>query len=197
MRMWSTIPVTIALLGGMALACTSSAGGVGAPCNVDADCEGELICDEHQGQSSCQEAHGHGGDSGSSGTGHEHETGHETEHHDTGATEGHDSGSETGHTTGGSETGPQPTTTTDGGATTGGASEECQTFCECMGTNCSEFAAYPFADEAACMGYCEGLTADERACFNGFCDDAAVEPSMGLQEHWCEHAWGELGTEEC
>lgn len=188
-------PWMIAMVGSLALSCTSSGGDVGAPCNVDADCEGELICDEHEGQSSCQEPHGHGHDTESDGDT-EHDTGHDTEHHDTGhETEGHDSGSETGPATG-SETGPDPTTTGDD-TTTSGASAECEAFCGCMTTNCSEFAAYPFADEAACASFCEGLTQDERTCFASFCDDAAVEPSMGLQEHWCEHAWGELGNEEC
>ncbi|MEM9457400.1 MAG: hypothetical protein AAGF11_24685 [Myxococcota bacterium] len=196
MRIWLTIPATIAMAGGLTLACTSSGGGVGAPCNVDGDCEGALICDEHDGQSSCQEPHDHGEETEEHGeTEHEHDTGHEhdTEHeHDTGhqETEGHDSGSGTGEATTGSQTGT-------GDPTTGGVSAECETFCGCMTTNCGEFAAYPFADEAACATFCEDLTENEFTCFASFCEDAAVEPSMGLQEHWCEHAWGELGNKEC
>jgi hypothetical protein len=33
---------------------------VGAPCESDVDCEGDLTCDVHDGQGTCQEAHGHG-----------------------------------------------------------------------------------------------------------------------------------------
>ena len=196
MRTWITIPGIIALCGSMALACGSAQGQVGAPCMVDDDCAETLICDEHEGQSSCQEAHGHGGDDSEgdgSGTEHAHDTGHDTEHHDSGSETGHD----TEHHDSGSETeGPGGTTTT-GDETTGGVSEECQAFCACMTANCSEFGAYPFADEMACTTFCGALGDNERGCFSGFCADAEVEPSEGLQEHWCEHAWGELGTEKC
>ncbi len=199
MRTWITIPGIIGLCGSMALACGSAEGQVGAPCTVDDDCAESLICDEHDGQSSCQEAHGHGGDE--SDTGHEHDTGHDHDtgdEHDTGHdTEHHDSGSESGHDTEHSETDGPGGTTTTGDETTGGVSEECQAFCTCMTANCSEFGAYPFADEMACITFCGELGENERSCFAGFCADAEVEPSMGLQEHWCEHAWGELGNEKC
>ena len=110
------------------LACSGDDGGdVGAPCNVDDDCAAGLVCDEHEGQASCQEPHGHGetGETEHDDTEHE-ATGHEdTEHehasesggdHDTGGTghasedtghshdsgdTGHGSGSETGTGTGG------------------------------------------------------------------------------------------------
>lgn len=50
------------------VACDDDDGGdVGAPCKNNSDCASGLICDEHEGQSSCQEAHGH-------------ETGHDSEH---------------------------------------------------------------------------------------------------------------------
>lgn len=32
---------------------------LGKPCDKDEDCEGELICDVHDGQGTCQEEHGH------------------------------------------------------------------------------------------------------------------------------------------
>lgn len=42
------------------VACNDDGGDVGAPCNEDADCSSELICDVHEGQGSCQEPHDHG-----------------------------------------------------------------------------------------------------------------------------------------
>lgn len=62
-----------------AFACDSA--NVGAPCEVDADCEGELICDVHDGQGTCQEDHGHD----------EHGDEHDSHEHDS-----HDHGDEHG-----------------------------------------------------------------------------------------------------
>ncbi len=198
-RVWVSVIAAAAIASGIAGACTSeTGGGVGAPCEVVDDCEDGLICDEHQGQGSCQEDHGHGDDDDSSGGtddhGHESgETGHDTEEHDTEEhdTEDHDSGSETGAET------DAGTSTGEGSSSGGQGSAECEAFCGCMQANCASFDAYPYADEAACMTACEGLNETERSCFAGFCEDAANEPSPALAEHWCEHAWGELGTDEC
>ena len=102
--------------------------------------------------------------------------------------------SDDGETMDGETTGDAETT---GDETTGGDTAECLAFCDCMVAQCSEFEAYPFADPAACTTFCGDLSSVELTCFSGFCEDAAVEPNMGLQEHWCEHAWGELGTDKC
>jgi hypothetical protein len=32
---------------------------IGTPCETAEDCSGDLICDVHDGQGTCQEAHGH------------------------------------------------------------------------------------------------------------------------------------------
>lgn len=180
-------------------------GAVGAPCNTAEDCDGDLICDEHNGQASCQEAHGHGEtDASSSGSG---ETGHsdDTDHsHDTGtaettstdasATEGADTEhSDTEHehtTTGDTETGD--TEATD----TAGSSELCEAFCGCMETVCVSYDAYPYADSTECMTACDAFGEATIACFGGFCQQA-MDAEGTLVEHYCEHAWGELGDEKC
>jgi hypothetical protein len=107
------LPFALGLLASF-VACGGDDGGdVGAPCNVDADCASGLVCDEHEGQASCQDPHGH--EEGED-TAHASETGHgtaeDTAHasesggHETGHDSGHDS-SETGHGSGetGSSTG--------------------------------------------------------------------------------------------
>jgi len=58
-------------------ACASSSGEVGAPCEVTSDCSDDLICDIHDGQGSCQNAHEHDDD-----TGHEHDDETGLEHDD-------------------------------------------------------------------------------------------------------------------
>ena len=92
--------------------------GVGAPCNDDADCKSGLICDEHDGQKSCQAEHGHGSDDD-----HDHETegheteGHETGEHETGEHDGHDSSGGSGHA---SESGEHGSETGEHGTSSGG-----------------------------------------------------------------------------
>lgn len=95
------LPFVLGLLSSF-VACSDD-GNVGAPCTEDADCAEGLVCDEHDGQASCQEAHGH--DDGDTEDTEHAETEHATEDtaHDSGET-GHDSGS-TGHESG--ETGHQ------------------------------------------------------------------------------------------
>lgn len=193
MRTGMMIAGAIAWMASLAVACSSGPGAVGAPCEIDEDCEGELVCDEHDGQGSCQVAHDHGSGTEAASTGDPHDT--DTDHaHDGDMDTGHadDPGTETGPDHGGTDTGSG-----SGEATTGGPSAACEAFCGCMAANCSEYAAYPHADEAACLEGCAGLPDPELTCFAGFCEDAAVEPNAGLKEHWCEHAWGELGTDEC
>jgi hypothetical protein len=48
-----------------AFACDDVAG-VGSPCATNEDCGDELMCDIHDGQGTCQEGHGHEGDTGAS-----------------------------------------------------------------------------------------------------------------------------------
>jgi hypothetical protein len=66
-------------------------------------------------------------------------------------------------------------------------------YCGCLGQACASFAGYPHADEAACLAACEGLSEPELTCWSAYCDQALDDPS----EHVCEHAWGELGLDEC
>lgn len=183
MRTWITTCGALGWLAGLAVACGSQ-GGIGAPCESNDDCEGELVCDEHDGQASCQEPHGHGDDGGSGSAG------------SSGAGQTDDAGSSTGsaHDTGSSTAHAHDT---GDASTTGGAADDCAAFCGCMTAHCSGFEAYPYADEAACLDACAMLDPATLGCFAGFCADAELEPSPGLAEHWCEHAWGELGTDEC
>lgn len=71
--------------------------GVGAPCSKDSDCASGLVCDEHDGQASCQMDHGHGTEDED--TEHEDTEHAETEHADETGSTGHESGG-TGHATG-------------------------------------------------------------------------------------------------
>jgi hypothetical protein len=190
MRTGMTIGGMLGWMASLAVAC-NGAGGVGAPCETKDDCEGELICDEHEGQGSCQEPHDHEHEETDTDTEHTSESGSETAHgHDSGSgtDHGHDSGSTSPATDSGSET--SAATSTGEATTTGGTAAECEAYCGCMATNCSEYAAYPYADEAACLDACAMLTPDALTCFTAFCGDAEVE-------HQCEHAWGELGTDKC
>ena len=44
----------------LALGCNAGGGGgIGSPCRVVEDCESGLLCDEHDGNGSCQDDHGH------------------------------------------------------------------------------------------------------------------------------------------
>jgi|GEM_PF-3561322 len=76
------------------------------------------------------------------------------------------------------------------------ADPACTALCRCLGTTCSGVAGYPFADEAACLSKCASLGAEEKACFPKWC--AKAESASGSSAtHFCEHAWGKLGTNEC
>jgi len=194
---------TLVALGALVSAVPScdgaGSGAVGAPCNTAEDCEGDLICDEHNGQASCQQSHGHGetdassSSSGSTGHSHDTETDHDTDHVDTedsgtGTSDTESSDTEHGHT----ETGDMETGATD----TTGSSELCEAFCGCMETTCVSFDAYPYADPAACMTACEAFDDATLGCFGSFCQQA-MNSEGTLVEHYCEHAWGELGDEKC
>ena len=186
------------LLFGTLTACDGGGpGAVGAPCNAEEDCDSGLICDVHNDQGSCQEPHGHtAGEteetaSEASTTEHSHDTEghHETEgHHDT------EAGSTSEGTTS-DATATEGSTSTGVGETTGDDTL-CLAFCGCMQTTCSGYEAYPYADDAACMTACEAFDEATLQCFGGFCQQA-METEGTLAEHYCEHAWGDLGNQKC
>jgi hypothetical protein len=156
------------------------AGGIGAPCESNDDCDDDLTCDEHDGKASCQIEHGHGDDEDTKG----HDTeGHDTEDHDT---EDHDGS--TGEGTG---------STSDGAADDDVEELQaaCTTLCSCVQTNCSDVSGYPFEEAGTCMNACMTYTVETASCFQSFCEDV---PDAGeLVEHDCQHAWGGLGQLEC
>ncbi|MEM6295741.1 MAG: hypothetical protein AAGA54_31000 [Myxococcota bacterium] len=205
----------------------ASGGAVGAPCNSADDCQSDLICDEHNGQASCQEPHGHGTegeesesdshdhesesdshdhesesdshDHESESDSHDHESesdthDHDTDHHDT---DGHDTDHHDtdGHETDGHDTDHDDTDHDHTEGDTAG-SELCEAFCTCMEANCASYDAYPYADSAECMTACEALDDVTLSCFGGFCEQAGGVDG-GLAEHYCEHAWGQLGSDKC
>lgn len=203
----STLVALVAVVSAVPSCDGAGSGAVGAPCNTADDCEGDLICDEHNGQASCQQSHGHGetdsSASGSEETGHSHDTDHS---HDTEAVDTETSDTESSQTqssdtessdTEHDHTGTGDTETGDTEATdTTGSSELCEAFCGCMETTCVSFDAYPYADTAACMTACEVLDEATLGCFGSFCQQA-MDSEGTLVEHYCEHAWGELGDEKC
>ncbi|MBV1859019.1 MAG: hypothetical protein KUG77_11460 [Nannocystaceae bacterium] len=203
--MLMSLAATIAVLA----SCDGGNGGaVGAPCNTADDCQGDLTCDEHNGQASCQQSHGHGetegGSSSSSGeTGHSHDTdkAHDTEHSGTGHADTEHADTESTDTEhADTESADTEHDHTAGGETdatgTGGSSELCEAFCGCMQTACSSYDGYPYADADACMTACEALDEATIGCYGGFCQQAS-DAEGTLVEHYCEHAWGELGDEKC
>lgn len=204
----STLVALAAMVSALASCDSASEGAVGAPCNTADDCEGDLICDEHNGQASCQQSHGHGetdaSSSGSGETGHSHDTesGHDTEHAetetaDTEHSDTEDSGTESSDTEHSDTEHDHTETGDDTDATdTSGSTELCEAFCGCMETACVSYDAYPYADNAACMTACEAFDEATLGCFGSFCQQA-MDSEGTLVEHYCEHAWGELGDEKC
>lgn len=55
------LSLLVGALVGLSVACDQDPG-VGSPCVVDEDCGGDLICDVHDGQGTCQQGHGHEAD---------------------------------------------------------------------------------------------------------------------------------------
>ncbi|MFV8751829.1 hypothetical protein ACNOYE_14890 [Nannocystaceae bacterium ST9] len=51
--------LTLALAIGTIVGCQDDEDELGTPCDVDDDCSGDLICDVHEGQGTCQEPHDH------------------------------------------------------------------------------------------------------------------------------------------
>jgi hypothetical protein len=81
-----------------------------------------------------------------------------------------------------------------GGAGGGDPASDCELLCSCLEATCSSLEGYPYADTAACLTNCEAHTAEEVTCWGQFCDQAATSADP---DHLCEHAWGDLGLEEC
>lgn len=81
---------------GLALGCAVSNSKIGTPCDNAAQCGGDLICDVHDGQGTCQEPHDHGDDHASET---DHHATEDTEHHATEPTEatGHHATEDTEH----------------------------------------------------------------------------------------------------
>jgi hypothetical protein len=46
-------------LGTLAGGCGDDDDEIGTPCESDEDCSGDLLCDVHEGQGTCQEPHDH------------------------------------------------------------------------------------------------------------------------------------------
>ncbi|MBX3185374.1 MAG: hypothetical protein KF819_00100 [Labilithrix sp.] len=101
------------------------------------------------------------------------------------------------------EAGPTPTPVDageagDGGdasSTDGGETDVCPAYCTCLAEACSAIAGYPFAAAGSCAARCAAMTADEKKCWPGFCEQAKT--SAASKAHLCEHAWGDLGLDEC
>lgn len=59
-RSWLTsLSLTLALGLGTLLGCEEHDDEIGTPCETAEDCSGDLICDIHEGQGTCQEPHDH------------------------------------------------------------------------------------------------------------------------------------------
>lgn len=164
------------------LACTNSSK-VGAPCNVNEDCGGDLICDFHEGKGSCQQDHEHSAGESDA---------HASESH--GTTQGHVTTGEHGTTSH-----EHPTSEhgeTHHAATTGDdVAAACATYCACLQDSCSAHDQFPHADLAACETACAGFTDVERTCWSEYCELAQVGDDD--QANYCEHASGAGGLAEC
>lgn len=178
---------TLVLGSSAATACDEQGGTIGSPCEQASDCNGDLICDVHDGQGSCQEPHGHSGSDSDSDS------------------DSSDAGSESDSSSSGSDTSEPASTTSDGSgstsgdpqtttATTGGMLSPCEMLCDCLELNCAEQEEYPFSDTTTCLDWCEQQPAQNLECHLGYCEEAsiAIDPL-----HSCEHAWGDLGDHTC
>jgi len=71
----------------------------------------------------------------------------------------------------------------------------CEDYCVCMDRTCFAYSGYPFSGLSQCMQFCAGWSAEERACFPSWCDEA--RNGSPFIQHVCEHAWGAYGLLEC
>lgn len=76
----------------------------------------------------------------------------------------------------------------------GSTEAACLAYCECMDRTCASAPNYPFGKAGSCLTACASFTAEERACFTGFCTGGA---DGGPSQHVCDHATGKLGLSEC
>ncbi len=96
----------------------------------------------------------------------------------------------------GSTSGGPAGSTSEGEESTGGPVDPaCASLCDCVDASCSTLPGYPFDSSADCLDQCTGFTAEETACWGGFCAEITDNPA--LADHLCEHAWGGLGLQEC
>lgn len=93
------------------------------------------------------------------------------------------------------------TTTTDGGDPDGsqpfadaGGDNPCEAHCVCLMQTCAAETGYPFPTPEECKTTCNGWTKEEKICLPKWCLKAK---DVANKTHLCEHAWGELGTDEC
>ena len=81
------------------------------------------------------------------------------------------------------------------GAATASPDPACVPYCMCLTKQCAQPADAPawVKDQGMCVAKCATFSAQERACWSGFCDvNAASVPA-----HACVHAWGGHGLDEC
>lgn len=74
-------------------------------------------------------------------------------------------------------------------------SAECVAHCECMKANCAMYSGYPYAEVKDCTDHCGTFSAAEMKCWTYFCNEAKTASTN--KDHWCQHAWGTWGLEEC
>ena len=72
-------------------------------------------------------------------------------------------------------------------------SKQCISYCNCMKETCSSYEKYPYENKDQCLLACSKFNEQETSCWSYFC--ALNDSSM--QEHLCEHSWGEFGFDEC
>ena len=72
----------------------------------------------------------------------------------------------------------------------------CRALCTCLAGSCGSKTGYPYPDDAACLAACGALDAPSKACFPKWCAKAEAAGASS-NVHFCEHAWGKNGTDEC
>lgn len=84
----------------------------------------------------------------------------------------------------------------DASTDTGDAAPDpvCTSYCQCLTDTCATQNGYPFGAAGSCLAACSKMSAAEKKCWPGFCEQAKNGVS---KEHNCEHAWGKLDLEEC
>lgn len=70
----------------------------------------------------------------------------------------------------------------------------CIAYCDCLAQSCSMVAGYPFSAPGSCAAQCVQMNTDQRACWPKWCQGASTS---AIHDHYCEHAWGKYGLDEC